>query len=203
MANVEHSALTGSDLHEPKGVAAAVANRVYVSNGASSGSWTTVTNSVLAAEAKAFQASLLHIQDQKAQGTDGGTTTTGALSTRVLNTVVTNEITGASLSSNQITLPTGVYWVDAKATIYEADGNALIFYNVTDAISLRGLNAFDSNTGAAQNTASIRGRVTIASQKVFELRHAITTGQTTTGFGKALSGSGLEIYADICIWKVG
>jgi hypothetical protein len=34
-----HSALTGSELHEPKGADAAVANKVYVSDGAGSGSW--------------------------------------------------------------------------------------------------------------------------------------------------------------------
>ena len=34
-----HSALTGADLHEPKGVAAAAAGKVYLSNGLGSGSW--------------------------------------------------------------------------------------------------------------------------------------------------------------------
>ena len=35
---VAHSALTGSDLHEPKGAAAASANTVYQANGSGSGS---------------------------------------------------------------------------------------------------------------------------------------------------------------------
>ena len=34
-----HSALTGTDLHEPKGVAAAAAGKVYLSDGLGSGSW--------------------------------------------------------------------------------------------------------------------------------------------------------------------
>ena len=34
-----HSALTGTDLHEPKGVAAAAAGKIYLSNGLGSGSW--------------------------------------------------------------------------------------------------------------------------------------------------------------------
>ena len=34
-----HSALTGADLHEPKGVAAAAAGKVYLSDGLGSGSW--------------------------------------------------------------------------------------------------------------------------------------------------------------------
>ena len=37
---VEHSALTGSSLHEPKGVASATAGKVYVANGSGSGAWT-------------------------------------------------------------------------------------------------------------------------------------------------------------------
>jgi len=41
MANVQHSALTGSDLHEPKGVASATAGKVYISDGSGSGAWTS------------------------------------------------------------------------------------------------------------------------------------------------------------------
>lgn len=36
---VQHSSLTGADLHEPKGVATAAAGTVYVANGAGSGTW--------------------------------------------------------------------------------------------------------------------------------------------------------------------
>lgn len=39
MANVQHSALTGSELHEPKGVASATDQDVYVADGAGSGAW--------------------------------------------------------------------------------------------------------------------------------------------------------------------
>lgn len=39
-----HSALTGADLHEPKGVAAATSGQVYVANGAGSGAWTSGYN---------------------------------------------------------------------------------------------------------------------------------------------------------------
>ena len=40
--STQHSTLTGSDLHEPKGVAAATANQLYVSNGSGSGAWTSI-----------------------------------------------------------------------------------------------------------------------------------------------------------------
>mgnify|MGYP001614529410 CR=1 FL=1 len=39
MANVVHSGLTAANLHEPKGVASATIDKVYVSNGAGSGAW--------------------------------------------------------------------------------------------------------------------------------------------------------------------
>ncbi len=40
MTNVAHKDLTGVHLHEPKGVAAATAGKVYISDGAGSGVWT-------------------------------------------------------------------------------------------------------------------------------------------------------------------
>ncbi len=42
----QHNALTGADLHEPKGIAAQTAGKVYVSNGAGSGAWTANTGEV-------------------------------------------------------------------------------------------------------------------------------------------------------------
>ena len=39
MANVQHSALTGANLHEPKGIDVATTKKVYVADGAGSGSW--------------------------------------------------------------------------------------------------------------------------------------------------------------------
>lgn len=39
MPDVEHSTLTTTDLHEPKGVAAATSGQVYVADGAGSGAW--------------------------------------------------------------------------------------------------------------------------------------------------------------------
>ena len=41
MVNVQHNALTGNDLHEPKGLTGTShSGRVYVSNGSASGAWT-------------------------------------------------------------------------------------------------------------------------------------------------------------------
>ena len=42
-----HKDLTGTELHEPKGVASATAGTVYVSNGSGSGNWTPLYGGVL------------------------------------------------------------------------------------------------------------------------------------------------------------
>ena len=44
---IQHNLITGSDLHEPNGVAAAGANQVYVANGSGSGTWSTVASGSL------------------------------------------------------------------------------------------------------------------------------------------------------------
>ena len=44
---VEHSTLTGSDLHEPKGAAAANSAEIYVANGSGGGAWTAHNNKVV------------------------------------------------------------------------------------------------------------------------------------------------------------
>jgi hypothetical protein len=41
MSTKNHAALTGSDLHEPKGAASASSGQVYVADGAGTGAWTT------------------------------------------------------------------------------------------------------------------------------------------------------------------
>ena len=46
MANVNHSTLTDPYLHEPKGIAASGADRVYIANGSGSGVWTPLARYV-------------------------------------------------------------------------------------------------------------------------------------------------------------
>jgi hypothetical protein len=45
MPDIQHANITGAELHEPKGVAGASANTVYVANGSGSGTWQQVTAS--------------------------------------------------------------------------------------------------------------------------------------------------------------
>lgn len=152
---------------------------------------------------------VLHVQDQKASGVVGGTFTSGAWRTRVLNTTLINTITGASLSGNQITLPAGTYKITASAPAIDVSRHMARLYNITNAaLEILGTSEYSNNVSTYATTRSfICGTFTIAGIKVFELQHRcqVTSG-TTIGLGVA-SGTGFvvdhETYADVFIEKIG
>jgi hypothetical protein len=146
------------------------------------------------------------VRDEKASGTDGGSTTAATTTTRTLNTVSANTISGASLASNQVTLPAGTYRVCARAPICGANLNKASWYNVTDsAVVAYGT----SDNGAGNSTSDIvttwttmNCRFTITAAKVFELRHYTQQTKSTTGFGDAVGLSGaVEVYSVVEIIK--
>ena len=205
MANTEHSVLTGASLHEPKGVAAASASTVYLANGSGSGSWTTVPLAGLASTAKAFEAQLLHVREEQTQGTNTSQATIPASTwtTVTFNTSKTNEISGASLASNQVTLPSGTYWFEASwftGTTFDQRGH-LRLMNITDnSAIIYGQNVQADNYGMC--FLPIRGRFTLSGSKVIELQVAQNAGTLTSPVTGAPTGLGTEVYADMCIWKV-
>jgi hypothetical protein len=150
-----------------------------------------------------FESALLHVRDEKATGTIGGTFTSGDWRTRTLNTSVTNEISGASLSSNQITLPSGTYFAMGFAPAHKVDGHKTRLRNITDSSdTLIGSAEYINGDLAVQTSSIITGRFTIASSKVFEFQHRCDTTNSTYGFGVNIGYSVVEIYANIMIWKV-
>ena len=148
--------------------------------------------------------SLLHIQDQKTSGTNGGTSIAG-VQTRVLNTVVTNEIPGASLSANQITLPVGTFEVTARAPARTSDQHKAYLYDTTGTADLLiGSSASSAAINDVQTDSILLGRFTLSTASVLELRHYITTvGAGTSGLGTGTVTGQIEIYSDIQIRKVG
>lgn len=205
MANVAHSTLTGANLHEPKGIAAATSGKVYISDGAGSGAW-TATSTIPGV----FGSQILHVRDEKTSGTNNtDIASANVWSTRTLNTTKTNSITSASLSSNQITLPAGTYLIMATTPHrLNSDtgprGGKAKLYNVTDASdtvigTTFALESNNSGTSVRGDLNShINGVFTIAGSKVFDIRsicsgsgNVLAQGQSTT-----------EVYTDVLIWKI-
>jgi len=162
-----------------------------------------ITSAKLDDLANPFGKELLHVRDEKASGTAGGTFTSGAWQTRTLNTSLTNEISGASLSSNQIILPSGTYYIDAIAEVYTGENHKLKLRNITDSSDvLIGSSNYSSGSGFVAGNSRVIGRFTISSRKTFELQHRCSATVSGNGFGASCSFSVVEVYADVKIWKV-
>jgi hypothetical protein len=145
----------------------------------------------------------LHVRDEKSAGTQGGTFTAGAWRTRTLNTTKTNTITGASLSSNQITLPSGSYFIQAYAPGFRVNGHVAKLYNITDSTDvIIGSNQTSGDTMTAMPPATVFGYFTIAAQKVFELQHRSQSTASDVGFGIRNELAIGEVYSEVFIWKV-
>lgn len=164
----------------------------------------------------ALEGGVLHVQETAANGTAGGTFTAGAWQKRLLsNTALLNTITGASMASNQITLPAGTYEVTAFAPAYLVNLHKCKLRNVTDSSDIvMGSNEFSGTTSpVAQTTSRILAyRFTIAATKVLELQHRCSTTRLTDGLGLASSFAAItgppahvaaiEVYSEVRIKKV-
>jgi len=148
-----------------------------------------------------FESQLLHVRDEKANDTAGGTFSSGAWRTRELNTIKTNEITSASLSSNQITLPSGTYYIKASIPAFNVSRHQAVLYNTTDSsFDLIGTSEFVSG-GSGSSKSFINGRFTISAQKTFELQHQCETTDAGNGFGVKSTFGQVCVYAEVQIWR--
>lgn len=203
---VAHADLTGSDLHEPKGIGAATSGQVYAADGAGSGTWAKLTHSNLQTTGNPFGAQLFHVREQQSNGVASTLAMSGNNTwyTRILNTSVTNEITSASLGSNRITLPAGTYHVWATAGFRATSGtHKLRLRNITDgSTAVVGMNHLFGSATFGGSVISLSGRLTIAGSKSFELQHYVTGTTSAQGFGDVASSGEVEVYADALVWKI-
>lgn len=142
----------------------------------------------------------LHIQDQKTTGTDAGASVAGE-QVRVLNTILTNTITGSSLASNQITLPSGDYYIEFSIPQSESLFGQAWIRNVTDvSIEILGQSLYANGVMTVLSQGS--GLITLSGTKVLEIKH-YTQSVYAYGLGRASGSGNTEVYSDIKIWKVG
>lgn len=164
--------------------------------------WTRILDRKLGSGVAPLGGRVLHVRDEKAANTAGGTFTSGAWQTRTLNTGKVNEIDGASLATNQITLPAGTYEVEAWAIGNNCGSHKLRLYNTTDGADLV-IGMSMAHGATTNNAALLKGRFTLTGTKVIELQHRCASTQATTGFGMASNlDSKVEVYADVFIKEV-
>ena len=123
-----------------------------------------------------FGSQLLHIRDEKSSGTGSGSSSGGSWQTRTLNTIKTNEIASASLSSNQVSLPSGTYYIMAKGLHFDGDRHKIKLRNITDSSDeIIGSSEYAEDSSNGTTNSYLHGRFTIG---------------------------GTKVYADVQIWKV-
>jgi hypothetical protein len=140
-------------------------------------------------------------QDQKSQNTEGGSSSVG-WNTRDLNTTLINQISGCSLSSNQITLPAGTYEIRAKANQYRGGECVAAIYDTTGAsYILTGINDDGSVGGNEGALSEVEGVITLGVESDLELRHYFSNALATDGLGQAVNVT-TEVYSSIKIRKL-
>lgn len=145
------------------------------------------------------------VRDEKAANTAGGTFSSGAWRTRDINIEVSDAGGHCSIGSNQITLAAGTYECRIEAPAFYVTFHKAILYNISDSANeLIGSSAYTGQEGGVgyTTTSVIIGRFTIASSKIFEVRHQCGTTQATNGFGVQSNYGVVEVYTQAEFWKV-
>lgn len=132
---------------------------------------------------------VLHLQNQNVSEVSGAA---GSTVTRKLNTVLVNTIAGASLASDQVTLPAGTYDVDGLVPLPANSTNQAYLFNVTDNAT-----AVFGNATFGYGSCFVRGRITISSTKVFRVSHYVSVESiplvVSPGIGTTFIGTILHI----------
>lgn len=163
--------------------------------------WKIVLNSV---DSLPGVQSFMQVQDQKTTGTHGGTSSAG-MNDRTLNTLLINDISGASLASNLITLPAGTYDIFAESAYNPGEANDIGLVMVrssADVILLKGLAETKRAGEYAAHNGIARGRVVLAAPTDIKITCYCTYGFNSVGLGEAAGVAPHEIYTNITITKV-
>lgn len=143
-----------------------------------------------------------YFRDEKATTTSGGTSSAGS-NIRTLNTSVVNNISGCSLSSNQVTLAAGTYYVRASSPASKGSRHRITLYNTsTSTTDLIGSSEFCDAGNFTVTSSTINNLLTVAATHVFELRHYIQAGSASTGLGLSTNDGLVEVYSQLEIWRV-
>lgn len=139
----------------------------------------------------------LRVREERTSGLDAPLSS--ATTIRALNTVANNTITGASLSSGQITLPAGTYKVSGSAPASQVGGHRVYVMNSSTRL-LVGTNALAETTTATMTRSYVNGEITLAAQSVLTLQHVV---KQNGSFGVAMGTTGIvEVYAEITFEKI-
>jgi len=149
-----------------------------------------------------FESALLHITHEDVDTSNGGTATSGSWQTGTLNTIKTNEITSASLSSNVISLPAGNYYLIGEMFLTNISYAQSRLRDTTNSTTLVGGNNIYTE-GYAGGSSNCIGRFTLSGTANIEFQYYTTATYSNTGQGFNLPTSGeVNRWKNVQIWKI-
>lgn len=182
-----------------KGVLSTTANAVDVLFGYAR---TTGLIEVLSFKRQDLLSDIAIVEENQTSATAGGTFTSGADRTRVLNTEVSDLAGLVTVASNQITITNaGTYEISWSAPAFRVDRHQSFLYNITSAAEVKRGSSEHAQDATAQTRSVGSAIVVLAASAVFEIRHRCTTTRATDGLGLAAS-FGTEIFTQVVIRKL-
>lgn len=151
---------------------------------------------------------LVTVAEVQTSGTDAsGTFTSGDWRTRTLNALVDSNNIGASLGSNQVTLPAGIYDVTASAPAGTSSSTGcgahqIRLYNITTSSTIKAGTSANSESQSYGRSQITDYRMVLATTTVIELQHRCTTTPFADGFGMACGFGEQETYATISFRRI-
>lgn len=143
------------------------------------------------------------VTDEKGSNTAGGSFTSGVWRTRDLTTVHSNYWSFASLSTNQLTLTSGVWRCSISAPAYKVGGHRARLYDTTATnVLLLGTCESTAPQDAVTTRSHIKGTFTLSAVSVLEIQHFCGSTKTNDGFGVACSLNTNELYTIAEFWRV-
>lgn len=141
---------------------------------------------------------ILWVRDAKTSGSGGGTSASAATVRRNHNSVLANTVSGASVSSDLISLPAGRYRFRGSYPAYNVG-----YHRASLRVSGATSSLVDGTTEYASGSVSrsvLSGEIYLTSAQTLEVIH-LTQNSVTNGLGVP-SGSPPEIYGEIFFEKV-
>jgi len=151
---------------------------------------------------------VLLVHDEKTQGTDGGSTSTGSWQTHDLNLVELNTISGASLATNQLTLPAGDYIASCHMAFFRTGEHIQCRIRDVDTPATLLLSvdiSTDNSTGigGSQEQCPMVGSFTLSQARTVEFQYQVSVANAGDGLGQSgTDTSEARRFATMLIRKV-
>ncbi|MCK5017370.1 MAG: hypothetical protein KAS32_09915, partial [Candidatus Peribacteraceae bacterium] len=146
----------------------------------------------------------MHVQYQEPSGTISQEVITAPTVERFLNTILTNKISGSSLSQNLVTLPAGEYFVEGSGVSRRTNATTnaqTLLKDSSDNILLVSPNI--GNAGSSPISVDLRpvvsGRISLTATTQVKL---VTYSNDVTTAGTAVGSGANEVYTELKIWQI-